>query len=111
MVFMNSVNNNLIQIEEFEPYVIQEGVFGATYNKNGESLFLRMELLTEANAKSWTQFKTMTCKVANQNSRGVLSGLVSLAGNINYPKHEKMKEVTGFTEEEYISFTEKRQLA
>lgn len=104
---MISVNNNLIQIEEFEPHVIQEGVFGATFNKNGESLFLRMELLTEANEKSWTQFKTRTCWVANQNSRGLLSGLVKLAGKINCPKHEEVKEVTGFTEEEYITFTEK----
>ncbi len=94
-----------MQVEE--PHIIQEGVFGATFNKGGESLFLRMELLTEANAKSWAQFKTMTCWVANQNSRGVLSGLVSLAGKANYPKYEEVKEVTGFSNEEYITFTEK----
>lgn len=90
-----------------EPFIVQEGIYGATFNKNGESLFLRMELLTEANTKCWAHFKQMSCWVANQNSRGVLSGLVKKAGEINYPKHEEVKEVTGFTDEEYIAFTEK----
>lgn len=87
--------------------MIKEDIYGATFNKNGEDLFFRMELLTEANTKCWARFKEMTCWVANQNSRGVLSGLVSLAGEIDYPKHKEVEEVTGFTEDEYIIFTEK----
>lgn len=94
--------NNLI-----DPCIIQDGVFGATFIRHGQSLFLRMELLTEANTEYWTLFKKMSCKVANQNSRGVLSALVNLAGNSDYPSYEKTKESTGFTEEEHIAFTEK----
>lgn len=97
--------SNSLQVEEV--YIIQEGIYGATFNKNGESLFLRMELLTEANTKYWDYFRKMNYWIANQNSQGVLSELVSWAGKINYPKHETVKEVTGFTEEEYITFTEK----
>jgi hypothetical protein len=89
------------------PYVIREGLFGATFNKNEELLFLRMELLTEKNAKCWSLFKQMTCWVANQDSRGVLSGLVLGAGEVDYFKYEDIKEVTGFTNEEYITFIEK----
>lgn len=100
-VFMISLNSCL------EPCIIQDRVFGATFNKNGEPLFLRMELLTEANTECWTRFKEMCCWVANQNSRGVLSGLVSVAGRISYPNYEEVKKATGFTEEEYIAFTEK----
>lgn len=99
--------DNLKNTEELSPYIIREGVFGATFNNNKEPLFLRMELLTEKNTNSWHNFKEMTSWVANNNSRGVLSGLVSLAGKVNYPKYEDVKEVTGFTKEEYIAFTEK----
>lgn len=100
-----SINKNYITSST--PYIIQEGIYGATFSKNGESLFLRMELLTEANTKCWACFKEMNWWVANNNSRGVLSVLVRLAGEANYPKHEEMKKVTGFTEEEYVTFTEK----
>jgi len=95
---------NLCQIKE--PYIIQDGVFGATFNKDEETLFLRMVLLTEQNEKCWTLFKRTNCWLANENS-GPLSGLVTLAGKENYPKYEQVKEVTGFTEEEYTTFTEK----
>lgn len=104
---MIGVNSSLMQIEEFDPYIIRKGVFGAAFNKNGESLFLRMELLTEANTKSWTRFKEMSYWVANVTSRGVLGSLVTQAGKINYPKYEEVKELIGFTNDEYITFTEK----
>jgi hypothetical protein len=68
------VNNNFSESKS-SPYMIREGVFGATFHRNQQTLFLRMELLTKENGKNWTQYKTMSCWVANQNSRGVLSGL------------------------------------
>ncbi len=105
---MNPIDNSHLEtFEESSPCVIREGVFGSTFKKNNESLFLRMELVTAGNTKSWYQFKEMTCWIANQNARGVLSVLVRLAGKSNYPDYEKIKKATGFTNEEYISFTEK----
>lgn len=85
-----------------EPYLINPGVYGATFNRNDED-----QLLTETNAKCWSHFKDMNRWVANGDSRGILSGLVSLAGKVSYPKHEDVKEATGFTEDEYTQFTEK----
>lgn len=105
MDFVNNLDSSVVQVKE--PYFIQDGVFGASFNKNGETLFFRMELLTEANAKCWGYFKEMTCWVANQNSRGILSCLIKSAGKPNYPSYEKIKDRTGFTENEYIAFTEK----
>lgn len=96
-----------MSVEGSSPYVIREGVYGATFKKENESLYLRMELLTEENSDSWEHFKKMSCWVANLNSIGILSGLVRRAGLSSYPKHENMKEATGFTNEEYITFTER----
>jgi hypothetical protein len=105
---MNSIGNyNLGTAEGSTPYVVREGLFGATVNVNNEPLFLRMELLTENNTKNWARFKTMSSWVANQNANGVLSGLVAFAGNDNYPKYADIKEDTEFTEDEYTKFTEK----
>ncbi len=106
---MSSIGScQLGSIEESMPYVIREGVFGATVHVNEEPLFLRMELLTKKNTNHWNRFKRMSCWIANQNSRGVLSGLVSLAGKANYPKYDKeIIDVTGFTNDEYVLLTEK----
>jgi hypothetical protein len=101
---MENLNNS---IQFSEPFIVEEGVYGATFKKNNEDLFLRMELITASNTQSWKQFKTMNCYIANQQQRGVLSGLVNLAGEVNYPKYEDVKNVTGFTYEEYSTFTEK----
>jgi hypothetical protein len=48
----------------------------------------------------------MTCRIANQHS-AVLSTLVRRAGTARCPDYEKIKEATGFTNEEYIAFTKK----
>jgi hypothetical protein len=104
---MSCIVNNNFDKSESSPYLIREGFFGATFNKNEETLFLRMELLTKENEKNWTQYKTMSCWVANANSRGVLSNLLSLTGKDNYPNYDRIREVTGFTEKEYADFTEK----
>ncbi len=91
-----------------EPALIEKGIYGAAFKyKNEETLYLRMELLTEETAKSWVCYKEMANYVANVRGRGVLSGLVKVAGTENYPAYEKVKEVTGFTEKEFAIFTEK----
>lgn len=38
---------NKIDITESSPHVIRDGIYVATFYKNGEPLFLRMELLTD----------------------------------------------------------------
>jgi hypothetical protein len=48
----------------------------------------------------------MSCRAADDR-RGVLSSLVSVAGREGYGGYEKVKEVTGFTNQEYVAFTEK----
>jgi hypothetical protein len=112
---IKSFNNHKImnKIDSFKndeqsvPYVVRDGVFGATIYKDKEPIYLRMEVLTEKNTKDWSRFREMSCWVANANSRGVLSGLVKAAGTDRHPDYEAIKEVTGFTEEEYAAFTKK----
>lgn len=88
------------------PVEIRKGVFGASFkDKNGEPLFLRMELITEENEEGWNRFKEITTWLTNQNT-GVFSFLVSRAGKDSCPKYEDVKKVTGFTDEEYRTFIE-----
>ncbi|QLH36747.1 MAG: hypothetical protein HWD61_11895 [Parachlamydiaceae bacterium] len=102
------MNNIDFKFQDFSPYFLQEGVFGATLNRENESpIFLRMELLTKDNFTSWKKFKEMNDWVANCHSRGVLSNLIRMAGESRYPNYETIKEVTGFTYQEYEAFTEK----
>ncbi len=89
-----------------EPVVVYEGVFGSTFQKGNENLFLRMEPLTEQNAPCWTRYKDNSTWVANDRM-GVLSNLVSYAGKSIYPSHEQTKEQTGFTAEEHCAFEQK----
>jgi hypothetical protein len=91
--------------EQSTPYVVRDGVFGATIQKDKEPIYLRMEALTEKNTQDWGRYKQMAGWVANLNSRGTLSGLVRLIGTPEQPDYESVKEVTGFTEEEYNAFT------
>ncbi|MES2345823.1 MAG: hypothetical protein V4494_07800 [Chlamydiota bacterium] len=94
-------------VGDYSPYQIQDGVFGATFEKNGESLFLRMELLSRENGKCWSRFKSMSEKIANPFGDGIFSELLISAGENNHPSYEEREEITGFTKEEYIAFTEK----
>lgn len=89
------------------PCIIQEGVFGATFNKNGEELYLRMERLTEENAKCWSWFKERTYRVANASGRGILGYLLVKAGEPGFGYDEELKDATGFTKEEFNRFIEK----
>jgi hypothetical protein len=100
---MNKIDN--LSHEQSTPYVIRDGVFGATIQKDKEPIHLRMEVLTEENTKDWGRYKQMAGWVANLNSRGALSGLVRLVGTPEQPDYESVKEVIGFTEEEYNAFT------
>jgi len=92
--------------EQFlSPYLIREGVYGMKFKKNNETLFLRMELLTEENKNYWANFREMNEWVANSNN-GLLSGLVKFAGRSGYPDCNEVQDRTGFTQEEYAAFTE-----
>jgi hypothetical protein len=93
--------------EESTPYIIREGLFGATFKKNNESLFLRMELLTPENTASWNEFKLRTLRIANKDVGGVLGAFVRGAGTPDQVCYEKVKERTGFTNEEHLLFIEK----
>lgn len=100
-----------VEIKKFNtvhptPYIVEEGVFGATVQRGQETLFLRMELLTPENSPGWHRYTQMSCWVAN-NSRGMLSGLVRIARKEGPLKYEEIKESTGFTEREYSDFLEK----
>ncbi len=99
-----------IEATSAQPVVIQEGVFGASFKYDGEDLHLRMEIITQENAKYWTNFKEHSIWMANETNllnpnNGVLSYLVSLAGKCSYPSYERAKDVTGFTPEEFMAFT------
>ncbi len=90
------------------PHVIREGVFGASFDKDGESLFLRMEFITEETSKCWSRYKELSSWMANSNGMGVLSNLVCQAGDPELqPKYETISRRTGFTIEEYTAFLEK----
>lgn len=92
---------------EFEPSIIKDGVFGARfYNKDGEPLFLRMELLTPDKAECWAQFQRMAMKFIGYT--GLFTNLVDNAGTENCPAYDKaIAERTGFSKEEYDQFNNK----
>lgn len=101
---MNIINERSHPIiAETIPHVIHEGLFGATLLINNEPIFFRAELLTEENAKCWIRYKNFTYWVANGDDNGVLSNLVEMEP----PPYEEIKEVTGFTSEEYATFSKK----
>lgn len=103
---MIETKDNFTNINELSPCLIREGLYGATFIKEGEPHFVRMELLTKETEKCWGQFKRISSWVANENN-GVLSELVNRAGKESCPQYEEIAEVTGFTNEEYIKFIEK----
>ncbi len=92
--------------EGITPSLIREGVYGATFKRDNEDLFVRMERITEENAKAWGKYKEATKWMAND-SRGVLSSLVTMSGKPSCPTWDKVQDVTGFTAEEYDEFTKK----
>ncbi|MBA2368549.1 MAG: hypothetical protein H0V82_05955 [Candidatus Protochlamydia sp.] len=89
------------------PYIINDGLFGATIKKNNEYLFFRMELLTTENTEGWANFKNRSYRIANISTGGTLGALVRGAGTPDQLSYESAKQITGFTNEEYISFIEK----
>jgi hypothetical protein len=117
-IYKSSISSN-IDFNNFDAYDLscyhtgnsasaEPTTFGTIYNyKNEETLYLRMELVTEKTSDCWYRFKDVARYMANSNSRGILSGLLSRAGTKNYPEYENIKECTGFTKEEFIRFTEK----
>src|SRR5277367_832493 len=64
----------------FEPYILKEGGYGETFEKNGEPLFLRMELITRANLANWDQYKAASQRMANRHTSGLLGRLVETVG-------------------------------
>lgn len=97
--------NNLRNIDHPSPYLIKEGVYGATFYKSGEPLYLRMELLTKKTSNCWKRYATMSSWIANSRN-GVLSCLVEWADTPQWPKYEKIKNLTGFSKEEFDAYQE-----
>lgn len=89
------------------PVLHSPGLFGAALTRNGETIHLRMERLNEASSKAWLEYAERTSWVANNDSRGVLSNLLSMAGKSSYPDYATIQDVTGFTPEEFTQFSEK----
>lgn len=104
------INNNLISnpapISE-RVSCIQPGVFGATILRNGETIYLRMELLTQENAKGWAHYADSTFWMANGRTGGVLTAFMRTAGTDKHPPFDEAPATFGFTREEYAAFTEK----
>jgi hypothetical protein len=82
-------------------------IFEDSFVHKGETLYVRMELLTLYNENYWTQYKIHSGKIANSSSRGILSTILFLAQKGKPFPYEEVKEVTGFTEVEYKDFIEK----
>ncbi len=92
-----------------EPVVISKGVFGATFIKDQEPLFARMESITKETDLAWDNYKKYSMWTTNRwngPSYGVLTKLV-MARKSAYPGYEEMKDVTGFTAEEHEAFSER----
>ncbi len=91
------------------PVIIREGVYGATFTRDQESLFLRMERVTEETWPAWFKYRCNSVWTTNRFigvSSGVLTQLVSSRSS-NYPSYDEMKDLTGFTAEEYQAFSER----
>jgi hypothetical protein len=99
------VKNN--PIYRISPQIVQPGVFGTTIIRNNEEIFLRMELITKENTQDWRHYRILTEYIANRNDRGILSGLLELAGTDEYYSYEETEKVTGFSYKEYQAFTKK----
>ncbi len=105
---LSSFINSFTQIQD--PYEIQNGIYGGTFHKDGESLYFRMELLTKANSSYWGIYKRNSTSIANGHSNGLLSGLVSQVGTNSYLNNERFATLTGFTPKEASAFTNKADL-
>ncbi len=99
------INDYLMQVQN--PYKDQYGTYSATFNRNGEPLFLRMELLTKRNELTWSHFKSITLAIANSTCRGALSTLICFSEENYDPYDESVIQRTGFTKEEYTEFIKK----
>ena len=75
-------------------------------NSGPDNTYIRMDRLTKANSKQWTQFKNWTYCMVNQ-SRGVMSVILFKAFKNLYPSYEDVKTVTGFSEQEHQQFKQK----
>lgn len=89
---------------------ISEGIYGMSFQKDGETLHLRMEQLTKATSQCWKHYQNYSKFVAS-GSCDVLSNLVKLIGKGKVPDYKKVQDVTGFTEAEYEAFVEKARIS
>ncbi|MBA2368301.1 MAG: hypothetical protein H0V82_04670 [Candidatus Protochlamydia sp.] len=104
-LWKEKVQNNPIYI--VSPQIIHHGFFGTSVMRNNEKIFLRMESITQENTEGWRHHRMLTEYIANGNNRGVLSGLLELAGTNDYYCYDDAKDATGFSYEEYQTLTAK----
>lgn len=84
-----------------EVSIIREGLYGSTIIKNGEKIYLRMELITALNTSDWDTYTIMTNKICDANGRGIISTLMINIIKNEIPDYEDIKDVLGFSELEY----------
>lgn len=107
-------------VEDKKPKQTGPGVYtGACITAAGETIYLRMELLTEKNSKAWQTYKLFSARVAGhkQSIIGTLPELIkeerSSDGELIYScdfqskeQREKTLKRSGYTEDEFSAFVQ-----
>lgn len=93
---------SIVSLKESDQlYQVSEGVFGFTFRRNNEDLFLRMQLLTKQNQERWS-YKEWSGAIANSSERDPLGTLAYWAGT-----DKSFHPSYGFTESEFKDLEEK----
>lgn len=91
-----------------DPELLEDGLYSATFYLGKEPLYVRMERVTAENSEHWKMYRDYGFTITN-GSRGLLNILTRYAGiDPKFTQYtERIGELTGFTEVEYMNFLEK----
>jgi hypothetical protein len=97
-------------IDQYNPIVLKEGLYEASFHLRNEPLFVRMEKITEESAAHWRKYLQYCFQITN-GSRGSLTVLTRRAGrDLKYSQYtEELGQLTGFSKEEFDAFLQKLQ--
>jgi hypothetical protein len=89
---------------------ISEGIYGMSFQKDGETLHLRMEQITKETSRCWTHYTNYLSFLCNS-ANGFLSKLTSLITKGRVPDYDLIKKYLGYSKTEYEEFVKKLKVA
>lgn len=87
-----------MEVNYNHPYLIRQGLCGATFKKDGEELYLRMEHITKETHSYWNTYRFMSCQLVDNVYAPCIAGRKIT---------EKTKDIYGLNESEFNALIEK----